>query len=245
VCVFLVAFFMTLVYCYVRGLDNKMAQYTSTYRKKAARSSLESEGGGSDNEGDHSKRRSSRMLLSRTFSITKIETLNEQRRQRRNERSKAVANQGLFYAGTFAMVWLFGTIVRGMQLAGAKPPWAIIFLFAVFTPSQGFFNFLVFIRPRLIKYFKKRKKLREGRMSDGKESSSMLHVSGISGLSGASAGSQNDGTGDKHTRDSSCDMRLSDPYISMKETPDENDIDSFAKAIPESDSKTDVVSFSL
>merc|ERR1712021_221929 len=169
----------------------------------------------------------------------------EQRKtQRRNERSKAVANQGLFYAGTFALVWVFGTIVRGMQLAGAKPPWAIIFLFAVFTPSQGFFNFLVFIRPRLIKYFKKRKKLREGRMSDGKESSSMLHVSGISGLSGASAGSQNDGTGDKHTRDSSCDMRLSDPYISMKETPDENDIDSFAKAIPESDSKTDVVSFS-
>lgn len=247
----LVAFFMTLVYCYVRGLDNKMARYTSTYRKKAARSSAEfelSERADSDNEGDNnSKRRSSRMRMSRTFSNMKIETLNEQRRQRRNERSKAVANQGLFYAGTFALVWLFGTVVRGMQLAGATPPWAIIFLFAVFTPSQGFFNFLVFIRPRLIKYFSKRKKLREGRMSDVKDSSSMLHVSGISGLSGVSAGSQNDNTGDKHTRDSSCDMRLSDPFISMKEIPDDDDIDALTKTMPASDGpasdgNTDIVS---
>ena len=71
-----------------------------------------------------------RSLMARTFSTVNTDTLNEQRRQRRNERSKAVANQGLFYAGTFALVWIFGTVVRAMQLAGAKKiPWAIVFLF--------------------------------------------------------------------------------------------------------------------
>ena len=140
--IFLVAFFMTLVYFYVRGLDNKMARYTSTYREQAARASVEFElsdqKSGSDTENENSKRRGPRMSMSRPFSNIKIETLNEQRRQRRNERSKAVANQGLFYAGTFALVWLFGTVVRGMQLAGKTPPWIILFLFGrSYWHSQG------------------------------------------------------------------------------------------------------------
>ena len=79
-------------------------------------------------------------------------------------------------------------------------------------------------------------------MSDAnhRDSSSVLHVSGISGLSGASAGSQNDGTGDKQTRDSSGDMRLSDPF--MKAMPDDDDADAFTKTKPDSDGNTDVVS---
>ena len=81
-------------------------------------------------------------------------------------------------------------------------------------------------------------------MSDAnhRDSSSVLHVSGISGLSGASAGSQNDGTGDKQTRDSSGDMRLSDPFISTKAVPDDDDADAFTKTKPDSDGNTDVVS---
>ena len=124
VMIFLVAFFMSLVYLYVRSLDNKMDQYTRSYRQNAARTSTES--GSSEFHSGGDRRRS---LMARTFSTMNTETLNEQRRQRRNERSKAVANQGLFYAGTFALVWIFGTIVRAMDLAGAKPPWLIIFWF--------------------------------------------------------------------------------------------------------------------
>jgi hypothetical protein len=248
--IFLVAFFMTLVYCYVRGLDNKMDRYTSTYRKEAARASkkfeMNDQKSGSDTETDNSKRRGPRMSISRTFSNMKIETLNEQRRLRRYERSKAVANQGLFYAGTFALVWLFGTIVRGMQLAGLKPPWTIIFLFAVFTPSQGFFNFLVYIRPRLIKYFNKRKRFREGRLST--DNSSVLHVSAVSGVSrfsSASAGSQNEGSGEKETRESnSSEMMIKDPYMKAmpegsepsKKTVHYLDCDTDAKTKPDSDS---------
>jgi len=125
VMIFLVAFFMTLVYAYVRQLDRKMNEYTNKYREQAARASAELEANRAS--GESGGRRPS--FMARTFSTTKLETIQEQRKHRKNERSKAVASQGLFYAGTFAMVWLFGTLTRAIQLAGGKPPWAIIFLF--------------------------------------------------------------------------------------------------------------------
>jgi hypothetical protein len=123
--IFLVALFMSLVYFYVRGLDNKMDQYTATYRNNASRA-MDDTGSGELGPSGGGRRRS---LMARTFSTMNTDTINEQRRQRRNERSRAVANQGLFYAGTFALVWVFGTIVRAMDLAGVKAPWIIIFWF--------------------------------------------------------------------------------------------------------------------
>jgi len=204
VMIFFVALFMSLVYFYVRGLDVKMDKYTNTYRKNAARSNPE----------ESTEIEARRSFMSRTFSTTKMETIKEQRKQRKNERSKAVANQGLFYAGTFALVWVFGTIVRAMQLAGAKPPWAIVFLFAVFTPSQGFFNFLVYIRPRVIKYFQQRKKLKNRRPScsnrDDSISSNVLHVSGIS----CGSSSEVQGADASSKSDEKFDLKLTDPYLS-------------------------------
>jgi len=204
VMIFFVAFFMSLVYIYVRGLDVKMNQYTQAYADSAARAQQNDE----SMEIDSSHRRPS--LLRRSFSAIKIETLTEQRRQRKNERSKAVANQGLFYACTFALVWLFGTITRGMQLANLKVPWGIIFLFAAFTPSQGFFNFLVYVRPRIVKaYEKRKKKRRESRTSSGDESrfsSNVFHVSGIS----ASSEVANDRNRDISV---SSEIKLTDPFM--------------------------------
>merc|ERR1712238_78669 len=73
------------------------------------------------------------------------------------------------------------------QLIGLKAPWPIIFLFAIFTPSQGFFNFLVYIRPRILKYFAVKKKKKEalkkkaaGESASGFSSTvSMIRVSGM------------------------------------------------------------------
>lgn len=188
-----------------------MDQYTATYRQNAARSSTESSSEFQTGTGR-------RGLMARTFSTMNTETLKAQRRQRRNERSKAVANQGLFYAGTFALVWVFGTIVRAMQLANATPPWILIFWFAVMTPSQGFFNFLVYIRPRLIKYLEKRKKKREKRSSKNGSSfnSDILHVSG---MSGASSSHEVSAEIDNRDRDNSTksDLDLTDPFARSKE----------------------------
>jgi len=216
VMIFLVGMFMTLVYLHVRGLDNKMDKYTASYRANAARTEDSASGEMSAPvTGGRSGRRQS--FMARTFSTTNAETITEQRRQRRNERSKAVANQGLFYASTFALVWLAGTIVRAMQLAEQKPPWLIMFWFAVFTPSQGFFNFLVYVRPRLIKYFETRKKIRKNKKDSKGGSSSfnsdILHVSGISGVS-----SSNEVSGEIQNRNASTqsDIDLSEPFTTSK-----------------------------
>ena len=54
---------------------------------------------------------------------------------------------------------------------------------AVLTPSQGFFNFLVYVRPRLIKKLEERKRKKEAERNSkmgGSFNSEILHVSGIS-----------------------------------------------------------------
>jgi len=219
----LVALFMSLVYFYVRDLDKKMNKYTRSYRNAAAARNSNDSGSGELTHGASGGGRR-RSLMQRTFSTMTMDTLNEQRRQRRNERSKAVANQGLFYAGTFALVWVPATIVRAMQLAGKKPQYGITFLFAVFTPSQGFFNFLVYIRPRLIKYFEQKNKLRKGRRNSrngGSFNSDILHVSGVSGGSSSNEVIANDNM----NRDTSIrsDLELSEAF--MKPKPDSDTIE--------------------
>lgn len=205
----MVAFFMTLVYVYVRGLDVKMSQYTESYMQKAARASAsaDTEKSGEIEAASATGRRPS---FIKSFSTTKMEVIKEQRKHRKNERSKAVANQGLFYAGTFALVWVFGTTARAMQLAKKPVPWAILFLFAVFTPSQGFFNFLVYIRPKLVRYYAAKKKRRN---SADSFSSNALHVSSMSGVSGTSSV-------DRDKRDVSIrseDVKLIDPFMKSEQ----------------------------
>ena len=85
---------------------------------------------------------------------------------------------------------------------------------AVFTPSQGFFNFLVYIRPRLIKLYAQKKK--RGRESVDSFNSNGIHVSGISAVSGTSSV--------ENRRDVSMkseDLKLMDPF--MKSAPEKSD----------------------
>jgi len=144
---------MSLVYSYVRNLEMKANQYTRKYSSKISRASIASgASSGSNVQGEE-----------------RNETLDQ------NKRSRAVAQQGLFYAGSFALVWVFGTINRAMQLAGAKRPWALKFLLAIFEPSQGFFNFLVYVRPRFLRYLQHKKEIRE-RANDAKRATAMHTV---------------------------------------------------------------------
>ena len=84
---------------------------------------------------------------------------------------------------------------------------------AVLTPSQGFFNFLVYVRPRLIKKLEERKAKKKAERNSkmgGSFNSEMLHVSGISNNSSSD-----------HTRNRNDSNRsgyeLSDPFQSGKE----------------------------
>ncbi len=53
------------------------------------------------------------------------------------------------------MVWLWGTVTRLMQFAGAKVPGWIIILFVTIFPLQGFFNMIVYFFPRICRYFER------------------------------------------------------------------------------------------
>jgi len=137
ICIGVVSGTTFLVYWYVRNLEVKANQYTSKYSTVGRASTAGSSSivlGGERNE-----------------------------KLRQNKRSRAVAQQGLFYAGSFVLVWVFGTINRAMQMADAKRPWQLKFLLAIFEPSQGFFNFLVYVRPRFLRYLRHKKESRKTR----------------------------------------------------------------------------------
>jgi hypothetical protein len=218
VMIFVVAFFMSLVYLYVKGLDTKMEDYTRSYREHARSASLKL--GTLEKEGEEkSASRFSLQAIRGSFmgrsdsAKPSIVEVTDERTERRKKRSKTVAQQGVFYAGTFAFVWLFGTITRAMQLAGAKPPWAIIFLFAIFTPSQGFFNFLVYIRPRRIRYLQEKKKRNRHTRNDSRNSTSfsseMIRVSGMSNFSTNTNDPLSNENSPRH-------LNLDDPFLRAK-----------------------------
>jgi len=69
--------------------------------------------------------------------------------KKKRTNSIKIRNQAFLYVGSMYMTWLFGSIFRFMQFAGKTPPPAIIVLFVLFFPLQGFFNMLVYFFPRI------------------------------------------------------------------------------------------------
>lgn len=79
-------------------------------------------------------------------------------RQRRKH-SKQVAIQGYFYCGAFYGTWLFPTVTRLVQVIAGSAPFPLILTTAMFVPIQGFFNWIVYIRPKFLKYCKEKEYL--------------------------------------------------------------------------------------
>ena len=79
----------------------------------------------------------------RTNAATTIDTERE-----KIKASRQIANQAAFWIGAFLLSYIFGFIVRLMELieqySVPDPFWA---LFCIFTPLQGFLNSLVYFRP--------------------------------------------------------------------------------------------------
>jgi hypothetical protein len=75
--------------------------------------------------------------------------LSRANRRTRRKTSRKVANQGLCYVGVFYLTWVWITIAR---LIEGSPPFAVAFLAVLFQPLQGFLNFLVYVRPRYLRY---------------------------------------------------------------------------------------------
>jgi hypothetical protein len=69
--------------------------------------------------------------------------------------SKQVSSQAFYYLLAFFFSWTPATLTRFIQMIGLKTPYALLLLMAIFTPMQGFLNYLVYMRPRWINYRKR------------------------------------------------------------------------------------------
>jgi len=69
-----------------------------------------------------------------------------------NQNIGKVATQGLLYICAFLMTTLPASIVRFMQMANQTPPMFLFLVVAIFIPMQGFWNFLIYMRPRYIQW---------------------------------------------------------------------------------------------
>jgi hypothetical protein len=67
-------------------------------------------------------------------------------------RARQVGTQGICYVGAMYITFFFPTINRSLQQFAGITSFPVIFLHSMTSSSQGFWNFLVYIRPRFIKY---------------------------------------------------------------------------------------------
>jgi hypothetical protein len=72
----------------------------------------------------------------------------------RNKASRArqVGTQGICYVGAMYVTFFFPTVNRAVQAFAGVTSFPLLFLAVISFPIQGFCNFLVYIRPRFIKY---------------------------------------------------------------------------------------------
>lgn len=87
---------------------------------------------------------------------------NDTESRRRFEKSRKVTVQALSYVVAFYITWIFGTINRLLQLFTGESYFPLMLLHSIFTPAQGFLNFLVYFRPKMCR---KRKETRESQNS--------------------------------------------------------------------------------
>jgi len=78
--------------------------------------------------------------------------------------TKQVATQGLCYFGAFVVTWFFPFVTTILENTGIDNI-PVLFGLAISLPLQGFMNWLVYIRPRALDYFAKRKTTRKPKAS--------------------------------------------------------------------------------
>jgi len=71
------------------------------------------------------------------------------------KRSRMVATQGLWYLLPFYATWVFPVVTEITEMVTAKYFDPMVILVAFFLPFQGALNFIIYMRPRYLKYSKK------------------------------------------------------------------------------------------
>lgn len=97
------------------------------------------------NEDDTNNNKGSTTTNGNRRGITK-----RKKKSRSTSASDNVKWQAFWYVGSFFLTWFFLTIVRAMETAGQIDlvPYWLTLAGVTLVPIQGFFNFLIYIRPR-------------------------------------------------------------------------------------------------
>eukprot|EP00584_Thalassiosira_punctigera_P007922 CAMPEP_0172535842 /NCGR_PEP_ID=MMETSP1067-20121228/7677_1 /TAXON_ID=265564 ORGANISM="Thalassiosira punctigera, Strain Tpunct2005C2" /NCGR_SAMPLE_ID=MMETSP1067 /ASSEMBLY_ACC=CAM_ASM_000444 /LENGTH=453 /DNA_ID=CAMNT_0013320799 /DNA_START=364 /DNA_END=1725 /DNA_ORIENTATION=+ len=69
----------------------------------------------------------------------------------RGRKSKKVAIQAALFVGALYLTWIFTTITRIYQITTGNNNFVLLVLMATFFPLQGFFNCLIYLRPRYLR----------------------------------------------------------------------------------------------
>jgi hypothetical protein len=67
-------------------------------------------------------------------------------RAKKQQHSRVIAIQGILYVGAFYISWIFPTIQRVLELADARPIFAMQALDTTLLPLQGIFNVFIYLR---------------------------------------------------------------------------------------------------
>jgi hypothetical protein len=76
------------------------------------------------------------------------------REKAKRKRSKQVAIQGMWYLAPFYLTWIFPVLYQLTAVIRKKHVPALATLTGFFIPFQGLLNFIVYIRPRYLRYRK-------------------------------------------------------------------------------------------
>ena len=104
--------------------------------------------------------------------------------------------QALFYVSAFYITWTFPTTLRILQTIEVQVPYAVFLCAVIFTPLQGFFNSIIYLRPRFLRYreMKRKKRLELAGGTVTKSASKYKGASQIEKSQIDSAGVTGDGT---------------------------------------------------
>ena len=106
--------------------------------------------------------------------------LSRKSREKRITDSRKIANQSMFYVACFYVTWIPATINRIFNEVNMTSPFAVLLLHAIFAPGQGFLNFVVYARPKYLRYreqkhktnhYKRRQPVHENRVLENNPSS--------------------------------------------------------------------------
>ncbi|CAB9501871.1 expressed unknown protein [Seminavis robusta] len=66
--------------------------------------------------------------------------------------SSQVFWQAFYYVVGFYITWITPTVLRMLQTIDKPVPFWVVMCMSILLPLQGFFNFLVYVRPRVVQY---------------------------------------------------------------------------------------------